>query len=155
MASRPAARRPTTIGEPIDRRGHDQAAVVIGVIAEKLDPAGGTSGHGRFAAEPRGERRAGLRHEVVQWSVVRCPSLELGSSPPSVVLFECRRHHDDTATSRSRSTRRTDHGPLTIQATVDGAKVLAASRRTWALSVFSQVNSGSERPKWPPLAVLR
>ena len=32
--------------------------------------------------------------------------------------------------------------------------LLAASRRRWALSVFSQVNSGSERPKCPPLAVL-
>ena len=54
----------------------------------------------------------------------------------------------------------TGHGPLALTAghlrqPFDGAKVLAASRRTWALSVFSQVNSGSERPKWPPLAVLR
>jgi hypothetical protein len=31
----------------------------------------------------------------------------------------------------------------------------AASLKSWALAVFSQVNSGSERPKWPPLAVLR
>jgi len=35
------------------------------------------------------------------------------------------------------------------------ASWLAASRRSVARSVFSQVNSGSERPKWPPLAVLR
>ena len=51
--------------------------------------------------------------------------------------------------------RRLAGSPPLGQASVDGAKVLAASRRTWALSVFSQVNSGSERPKWPPLAVLR
>ena len=31
----------------------------------------------------------------------------------------------------------------------------AAVRRASALSVRSQVNSGSDRPKWPPLAVLR
>ena len=31
----------------------------------------------------------------------------------------------------------------------------AAFLRASALSVFSQVNSGSERPKWPPLAVFR
>ncbi len=39
--------------------------------------------------------------------------------------------------------------------TVASVMALAASRSTSALSVFSQVNSGSERPKWPPLAVLR
>ena len=35
------------------------------------------------------------------------------------------------------------------------AEAAAAWRRASACSVRSQVNSGSERPKWPPLAVFR
>ena len=94
-------------GRPIDRRGHDQTAVVVGVVAQQLDPAGSTAHDGRFAAEPRGESRAGLRQKL---SVVRGPWSVVGAtaaSPPSVVLFECR------VISRRRSSRDANNGQLT------------------------------------------
>ena len=40
-ASRPSARRPDDDRRAVDRRGHDQAAVVVGVVAQQLDPPGG------------------------------------------------------------------------------------------------------------------
>ena len=95
---------------------------------------------GRLAAEPGGERRTGLR----QQGFPRGGHESVGVAQPHRVLTgSCPGGHRDR------------NGPRTLRRSVDGAKVLAASRRTWALSVFSQVNSGSERPKWPPLAVLR
>ena len=51
-------------GRPIDRCGHDQTAIVVGVVAQQLNAAGSTPGDGWLPAKPRGKGRAGLYYKL-------------------------------------------------------------------------------------------
>ncbi len=62
------------------------------------------------------------------------------------------RPHSGPYENREMDARADRRPPPAIQAI---AVAVAAFLMASTLSVFSQVNSGSSRPKWPPLAVLR